>query len=76
MCAMEPLNNDHGFARLPWTDSDTQLLYELHLQIPHLDVSELAREYNKRNPQRQRSVHALRAKLKPFNLGQVEGNLP
>jgi hypothetical protein len=73
---MEPLNNRHRVARLPRTDSDTRLLRELHLQMPHLCVSELAREYNERNPQRQRTILGLRAKLNTFNLAQLEGSLP
>ena len=61
ICTMEPLNR-RG-TRLPWTDSDIQLLRKLHVQMPHLRVSELTQVYNEKNPQRQRTIIALRAKL-------------
>jgi hypothetical protein len=70
---MEHPSNHQGPTRLPWTDIDMRLVRELRREMPYVCVGEFARQYNERNPQRQRTVNALRAKLR--NIGQLEGRL-
>jgi hypothetical protein len=49
---------------LPWTHKDTRLLQNLRREMPDLPLEELARQYNKSNPQQPRTTNALRAKLR------------